>query len=66
LHSNTEGFQSTGFDIPLYASLIESVILSNLSVCRSSKFIVVGRGTARSSNQAPNNATQTKQKAHKE
>jgi len=30
------------------------------------KFIVMGRGTARSSNQAPNNATQTKQKAHKQ
>jgi len=25
-----------------------------------------GRGTARSSNQAPNNATQTKQTAHKQ
>jgi len=31
-----------------------------------SKFIVMGRGIARSSNQAPNNATQTKQKAHKQ
>jgi len=30
------------------------------------KFIVMGRGTARSSNRAPNNATQTKQKAHKQ
>jgi len=30
------------------------------------KFIVMGRGTARSSSQAPNNATQTKQKAHKQ
>jgi len=28
--------------------------------------VVMGRGTARSSNQAPNNATQTKQKAHKQ
>jgi len=26
----------------------------------------MGRGTARSSNQAPNNAIQTKQKAHKQ
>jgi len=28
--------------------------------------IVMGQGTARSWNQAPNNATQTKQKAHKQ
>jgi len=32
----------------------------------SLKFIVMGRGTERSSNQAPNNATQTKQNAHKQ
>jgi len=30
------------------------------------KFIVMGRGTAKLSNQAPNNATHTKQKAHKQ
>jgi len=30
------------------------------------KFIVMGRGTARSLDQTPNNATQTKQKEHKQ
>jgi len=30
------------------------------------KFIVIGRGAARSSNQVPNNATQTKQTGHKQ
>ena len=33
---------------------------------QSLKLVVMGRGTARSWNQAPNNATQSKQKAHKQ
>ena len=37
-----------------------------LAACYQPKFIVMGRGTARSWNQAPINATQTKQKEHKE